>query len=242
MKNKQTVDTDTLLKRSFGVRALANDNPTTLDWRQKGAVTAVKDQGQCGSCWAFSTVESVESAWIIAGRGDNESTILSPQQLVDCDQSSRGCGGGFTTTAYDYLVKSGGLAAESKYPYTASNGQCYYNSTLAVAKITGYKKATIWFNEKQLEDNLVAMGPVSVCVHAVAWQDYVSGVMTASQCGFFNTLDHCVQLVGYDKTQSSPFWIVRNSWTTQWGIEGYIWLEMGKDTCGIAHQANWPTV
>jgi len=218
------------------------DVPETLDWRSQGAVTPVKNQEQCGSCWAFSATEAVESAYIVAGKATASSIDLGPQQIVDCDSTSDGCNGGTTSSAFDYLIQAGGQESNESYPYTGQDGQCAFQKADVVATISSYKAATSFFSETTLQANLVAWGPLSICVDAAAWQDYQSGVLTHLECAFINVLDHCVQLVGYNSTASTPYWIVRNSWTTQWGIEGYIWLQMWHDTCGLAHEATWPTV
>jgi len=211
--------------------------PTSLDWRSMGAVTAVKNQEQCGSCWAFSATENIESMWILAKKANNESLDLAPQQIVDCDSSDDGCDGGNPPTAYDYVINAGGLESESAYPYTGEDGNCNFNSKSVVAKISNWKYATTLYSETELQSNLVAYGPLSVCVDAANWQDYQSGVMSWEECAFINVLDHCVQLTGYNTESSTNFWWVRNSWGTDWGVEGYIQLEMWKDTCGIAHEA-----
>jgi len=224
------------------VKADKVDLPTLFDWRDQGAVTAVKDQEQCGSCWAFSATEAVESAWILAKKGTNGTVDLAPQQIVDCDTTSDGCDGGETGSAYKYLIGTGGEESEQSYPYEGQDGTCQFQKSLVVATISDYKMATSFYDEHTLQNNLVAWGPLSVCVDASAWQDYVNGIMTHDECAFINILDHCVQLVGYNTTSGTPYWIVRNSWNTDWGIEGYIYLEMWHDTCGIAHDATWPTI
>jgi len=213
------------------------DVPAYLDWREKGAGTAVKNQEQCGSCWAFSVTENVESMWIIAGKA-NDSIAFAPQQIVDCDTSDEGCDGGDPTTAYDYIINAGGIESESAYPYTGEDGTCGFISKDVVGKITSWQYATELLDEETLQANLIAWGPLSVCVDASAWQDYESGVMTYLECAYIPLLDHCVQLVGYNATNSdNNYWIVRNSWGTDWGIEGYIWLTMWEDTCGISQEA-----
>jgi len=207
--------------------------PDTFDWRGKGAVTAVKDQGQCGSCWAFSATENIESVWILAGHGNNKTTILSPQQIVDCDTQDDGCGGGDLPTAYDYVVKNG-LENEDDYPYQANDGRCQYNKAKVNAKLSAWKYATTNSDEKTMQANLVSWAPLAICVDAAKWQYYRTGVYSHLNCG--NDLDHCVQLIGYGNDNGN-YWIVRNSWDTDWGMDGYILLEMGHDTCGCADEA-----
>jgi len=215
------------------------DLPVSLDWRDGGLVTPVKDQGQCGSCWAFSATENIESMWIKAGKAKNTTINLSEQQIVDCDNWDAGCEGGEPGNAYDYIINAGGQEQEKDYPYTAQDGNCNFQQNKVVAKISTWKYATELYSETLLQQNLVSWGPLSVCVDAINWQDYQSGVMTWEECAWLNVLDHCVELVGYStKTTNGDYWIVRNSWGLDWGIDGYIWLEMGTDTCGIAHDAS----
>lgn len=217
--------------------------PSTFDWRDKGAVTAVKDQEQCGSCWAFSASEAIESAWILKGHATASTINLSPQQIVDCDtiDGVQGCNGGETESAYQYIIQAGGQEEIANYPYTGENGQCKFKSQYVDAKISAY--TSIPKDETSLSGTLSTTGPLSICLDAARWQDYQSGVLTNIECCplLKCQLDHCVQLVGYNSTASTPYWIVRNSWNTDWGIEGYIWLEMGKNTCGLTNDITWPT-
>jgi len=214
--------------------------PKSFDWRDKGAITKVKNQGQCGSCWAFSVAENVESVWILAGKADNKSLALSTQQIVDCDNSDDGCGGGDTPTAFDYIIKAGGLESESKYPYKARDGRCAFKAENVVTKISSWKYATQSNNEETMKNNLVSWAPLSICVDAAKWQWYSGGIMTKKDCG--DDLDHCVQVVGYNGDGHVPYWIVRNSWGSSWGEHGYINLEFGKDTCGCAEEATTAVV
>jgi len=210
---------------------------------EKGAVTAVKDQQQCGSCWAFSVTEAVESSWILGKNVSASSINLSPQQIVDCDDSDAGCDGGNPPTAYDYIINAGGLEPVSKYPYTAQDGTCNFRKSDVVASISNWQYANSLYSETDVQTSLLNWGPLSICVDATNWQDYQSGVMTWEQCAWVNLLDHCVQLVGYNAVDSNnPYWIVRNSWNTDWGVGGFIYLQMWEDTCGMAHEATWPTL
>lgn len=225
--------------------------PTSVDWRTKGAVTKVKDQGSCGSCWAFSTTEEVESQAFMA---TGTLPVLSTQQIVACDTTDQGCNGGDTVTAYKYIQKVGGLDTAADYPDTSSSGgrtgTCKWDKK-EVVKVTGFSYATPPCTsgtcKKQDEDAvaaaLAAKGPVSICVNAGDWDLYSSGVYSASCAGGASDLDHCVQLVGYNKENSAkPYWIVRNSWNTDWGVDGYMYLEMGKNLCGVADEATIPQV
>eukprot|EP00042_Codosiga_hollandica_P033262 m.220231 g.220231 ORF g.220231 m.220231 type:complete len:254 (+) comp54144_c0_seq3:398-1159(+) len=220
--------------RSAEPTLVGDDNnglPTSFDWRDQGVVTAVKNQEQCGSCWAFSTAENIESVWAIAGNGLVE---LAPQQIVDCDTKDDGCNGGNPPTAYEYVIGAGGLEKESSYPYTASQGPCKAQASLEVAKISGYAWATQTKNETEMQVAVYSVAPLSICVDASSWQTYSGGVVT-SNCG--TSLDHCVQLTGWGVDGSTNYWSVRNSWGTTWGEQGYIRVLLGSDMCGIAQEA-----
>lgn len=210
--------------------------PTSFDWRNKpNSVTPVKDQQQCGSCWAFSATENIESVWAIQGK--NTLTSLSVQEIVSCDKVDQGCNGGDTVSAFTWVSKTGGLEAEKSYPYTSGAGDtgvCKLNKNLIVANYTGFEYATKTENETAMAVYLVNNAPLSICVDASTWQFYVGGIVK-KLCG--RALDHCVQLTGYDKTGATPYWIVRNSWNTDWGNKGYIYVEMGENECGIAKEA-----
>lgn len=210
--------------------------PTAFDWRSRpGVVTPVKDQGQCGSCWAFSATENIESVWAL--QGNHTLTPLSVQQIVSCDTKDEGCNGGDTPTAYQYVMKAGGLETEVNYPYKSgggATGKCKVNVTDVVAKIDGFEYATKSKNETAMQAYLYNKGPLSVCVDAETWQDYNGGIVK-SKCGA--ALDHCVMITGYNVKGSTPYWIVRNSWATSWGEAGYIYIERDLDLCGIAKEA-----
>jgi len=231
-------------ERKEGIKTMepqvkTEDMPTSLDFRKNGWVTPVKDQGQCGSCWAQSVTENIESKWIMKGNAKAADLALSVQQIVDCDGTDAGCNGGNPGPAYDYVISAGGLVANKTYPYRAVDQTCaFQNNDSVVAKISSWQYATSWYSESELQQNLVSWGPLSVCVDAASWQDYKSGVLTWTECAWINLLDHCVQLVGYNTDATGgDYWIVRNSWGTDWGLDGYIWIQRGEDACGIAHQA-----
>jgi len=206
-----------------------------VDWRTKGVVTAIKDQGQCGSCWAFSATEAIESYAKLSGKYGLE--VLSPQQINSCDKTDGGCNGGNTETAYGYVKSAGGLERESDYPYTSGRtgktGTCTFEKSKVVVSITGYK--AIAKGEANLQTALNA-GPVSICLAATKFQTYTGGILKTCD----NNVDHCVQGVGYD-TGSDPYWTVRNSWGTNWGEKGFIRVATGKDLCKIADDVTYPT-
>jgi len=224
--------------------------PASVDWRTKNVITPVKDQGQCGSCWAFSTVEEIETDWIMAG---NSMVELSPEQIVDCDTVDQGCNGGDTVTAYKY-VEGAGLESESSYPYTSGlasvftgsgsgsgsnpSSTCSYNAADVVVNITGFSYGTTGNNENLFMSNVATIGPMSVCLATGGWQTYTSGILTAATCG--TQVDHCVQVVGYNTASSAgKYWIVRNSWNTDWGIQGYIYVQLGTNACDIAGEVTY---
>lgn len=226
---------------------IGQDTPASIDWRPKGAVSPVKDQGQCGSCWAFSTTEEIESQMFMS---TGKLPILSTQQIISCDKTDDGCDGGNTETAYAYVKKAGGLDSAADYPdkshKSGRTGKCNWDKK-EVAKVTGFKYATKPCNsgackhqdEDALASALAAKGPVSICVNAGGngWQVYKKGIFSKKCSGAASQLDHCVQLVGYDKSGPTPYWIVRNSWNTDWGIDGYMHLKMGENLCGVADDA-----
>jgi len=208
--------------------------PASLDWRTKGAVTPVKNQGQCGSCWAFSTTGSVEGAHAIA---TGTLVSLSEQQLMDCSSSygNQGCNGGLMDDAFEYIIAHG-ICSEASYPYQGVVGTC--KSCTSVASIKTYTNDPQG-NEANLS-TMIQTGPISIAIEAdqSAFQFYSGGVFSAA-CG--HNLDHGVLIVGYGTLSSKPYWIVKNSWGSSWGTEGgYILMIQGKDECGLALAASQP--
>jgi len=225
----------------------------SFDWRNdaRGVVSPVKDQGACGSCWAFAATESIESQYMLLHAG--QKVKLSPEQITDCDTVDGGCDGGDTVTAFQYVTKAGGLEAESSYPYTAGNGKsgkCKFDKTKVVAKINNSKWGISPCTDKCNSQSLSAMqtalpqiGPFAVCVYADLWQDYITGVFSDSKCVHaYNDLDHCVQMVGFNNDGARKYWIVRNSWNTDWGVNGYIYLDTSVangNLCGVLDEVNY---
>jgi KDEL-tailed cysteine endopeptidase len=202
--------------------------PASVDWRTAGAVNAPKDQGQCGSCWAFSTVASLEGAHFVK---TGKLVSLSEQQLVDCSKENDGCDGGSMDLAFEYTKKNL-LETEAHYPYTGQDGRCHTDGTGKVGS-TGYTDVAP-NNNAQLKA-AVAKGVVSIAIEAdqYAFQAYQGGVLNSKACG--TQLDHGVTIVGYGKSGKQDYWIVRNSWGAGWGESGYIRIAdvKGAGICGI---------
>ncbi|XP_074290007.1 KDEL-tailed cysteine endopeptidase CEP2-like [Silene latifolia] len=214
--------------------------PKVVDWRKKGAVTSVKNQGSCGGCWAFSAVAAVEGFHKIK---TGKLVSLSEQQLVDCDRrQNEGCDGGFMKQAFQYIKRNNGIAAERYYPYKGRNGKCNKAKLKNhAAKITGYKSVTN-DNEKRLQA-AVAKQPISVAIDAAGseFQLYKGGIFD----GFCGTnLNHGVTIVGYGQKKGKKYWLVKNSWGAGWGEHGYVRMrrDIKRKTglCGIAMDASYP--
>ncbi|XP_057435464.1 vignain-like [Lotus japonicus] len=218
-----------------------NRVPPSVDWRKKGAVTDVKDQGQCGSCWAFSTVVAVEGINQIK---TNKLVSLSEQELVDCDtKENAGCNGGLMEYAFEFIKQKGGITTENNYPYKANAGSCDASKENdPVVSIDGHE--TVPANDEAALLNAVANQPVSVAIDAGGsdFQFYSEGVFTGD-CG--TGLDHGVAVVGYGTTvDGTDYWIVKNSWGPEWGEQGYIRMQRNisdkEGLCGIAMEASYP--
>jgi len=213
--------------------------PDSLDYRDQGAVTAVGNQGQCGSCWAFTALGSFEGMWKLAG---NELVALSAQQLMDCDTAEYGCEGGFMDTAFKYIKDNGGLDADATYPYTGESKQCRASDS-PVASLSGWADIAVG-SEADLLDATANKGPVAMAVDAshYGFQMYKSGVYDEPSCS--NTIvDHSATIVGYGTEEGKQYWLVKNSWGTEWGDEGYIKMSKGKNNqCGIASEASYAII
>ncbi|KAG9446422.1 hypothetical protein H6P81_012550 [Aristolochia fimbriata] len=216
--------------------------PKSVDWRKKGAVTRVKNQGLCGSCWAFSTIAAVEGINQIK---TGDLVPLSEQQLVDCDPRNGGCNGGFMDEAFQFIVENGGISSETLYPYSGFDNHCDpAKRDMKMVVIDGYEDVPK--NNEEALINAVSHQPVSVAIDAgsMDFMFYQEGLFTGS-CGTF--LNHGVTVVGYGETkEQNQYWIVKNSWGTDWGEEGYIRMKRRSELdpkeglCGINTYASYP--
>ncbi len=218
--------------------------PTEVDWVSKGAVTPVKDQGNCGSCWSFSTTGALESAYFNK-YGSLKS--FSEQHLVSCDTTDLGCNGGWMDDAFTWVKKNGGICYEGDYPYTSGStgksGSCNANSCSADSKVAPASFTDVTPKNVNALMSAVAQQTVSIAIQANqrAFQHYTSGVLTGS-CG--QNLDHGVLLVGYGTwTDGTPYWKVKNSWGPSWGMDGYILIERSaSDLCGVLDAPSYPNL
>jgi C1A family cysteine protease len=204
-----------------------------VDWRTKGAVTAVKDQGQCGSCWAFSSTGNMEGQWQIAG---NSLTSLSEEELVQCSHNgNQGCNGGLMDDAFHWVITNGGIDSESDYPYTSGGGNTGSCNSAKMKNVVAKFASVndVAHVEAQMATFVASKGPLAIAVDAASgWQNYKSGIM--SNC-HGRQLDHGVLAVGYgvDTSGNISYWIVKNSWSASWGEQGYIRLAYGSNQCGL---------
>ena len=233
---------DALNGASKFVPLLGYTAPDSVDWREKGAVTPIKNQGQCGSCYSFSTTGSIEGQWFLK---KGKLVSLSEQQILDCSQSygNTPCNGGLMTNSFRYIISAGGLETEADYPYEAQGGYCMFEQSQVAAKISQYQ--VVGQSEALLQKASASIGPISVGIDASqrSFQLYQSGVYDEPECDPEN-IDHAVLVVGYGvESDGTEYWLVKNSWGTTWGDEGYVKMVRNKNNqCGIANLASYPIV
>ncbi|GAA0183770.1 cysteine protease [Lithospermum erythrorhizon] len=242
-RNRFKMSSTPRFSRTSFIYENVTDVPTSMDWREKGAVTPIKDQGQCGCCWAFSAVAATEGIHQLT---TGKLVSLSEQELVDCDTSGadQGCEGGLMDNAFEFIISNHGLTTESNYPYQGVDGTCNANKESPdAATIIGYQDVPA--NSESALLKAVANQPISVAIDASGqdFQFYSSGVFKGD-CD--TQLDHGVTAVGYGETSDgTKYWLVKNSWGTSWGENGYIRMQRdiqaAEGICGIAMQASYPT-
>jgi len=207
-----------------------SDAPTSFDWTGKGAVNPVKNQGQCGSCWAFGTVANIEGANFLK---TGQLVSLSEQELVDCSSSDYGCNGGLPSLAYSDMIRNHmGLEGESDYAYTAKDGTCSLDKSKERVFVSDWKQIST--NEDEIAAALVKYGPLAIGVNATPFQMYKNGILDPWWCPSTG-INHAVTLVGYGEENGKKFWKIKNSWGTGWGEAGFIRVARGNwfPTCGL---------
>ncbi len=211
--------------------------PIAIDWRTEGAVTSIKDQGACGSCWAFSAIGTIEGVYATHSRS---LVNLSAQQLVDCSgpEGNHGCGGGLMDLAYNTTTLRG-ICTEASYPYVGYDQDC--NTTcLPLLKTHGCKDIISGPLTELAMQYKLTEHPISIGAYADPWFDYESGIFDDPMCN--GRSNHAVVIVGYNKTGSNPYYIVKNSWGTNWGMKGYIYIAMNKNMCNITDYVSYPVL
>lgn len=211
-------------------------SPNSFDWREKSVVSPIKNQETCGACWAFSAIATSESAYAISS---GSLIQFSEQNLIDCITGA-GCGGGWADSGCDYVInnQNGQFNSESDYPYTAADGTCKFDSSKSVGKIVDVTKVA-YGDEEDLKEKIANYGVASIGISAgnTPFNLYTGGILDDNECNIY-LIDHAVACVGYGSEDGIDFWIVRNSWGTDWGEEGYVRMIRNKNNkCGIASQA-----
>ncbi|XP_051054874.1 cathepsin S [Phodopus roborovskii] len=217
--------------------------PDSMDWREKGCVTEVKYQGSCGSCWAFSAVGALEAQLKLK---TGKLVSLSAQNLVDCSTEekygNKGCGGGYMTQAFQYIIDNGGIDSDASYPYKAMDEKCHYDSKSRAATCSRYMELPFG-DEEALKEAVANKGPVSVAIDAShpSFFLYKSGIYDDPSCT--ENVNHGVLVVGYGSLDGKDYWLVKNSWGLHFGDQGYIRMSRNnKNHCGIASYCSYPEI
>lgn len=209
-----------------------------IDWRESGIVPDVKDQGNCGSCWAFAAIGTIETHY---GLYKKKNVSLSEQQLLDCATDNYGCSGGWVEKAYAYIIKNG-IHSDQDYPYKTTQTACRYNPSKSIFKINDVAFIEEG-NEEHLLKGVAEKGAISVAIDATGnFAAYQSGIYYNSNCST-SKLTHAVIIVGYGQENGKDYWLVRNSYSKSWGENGYVKMLRNKNNhCGIASAASFPDV
>lgn len=222
----ETKETKFLSEEKQDTKRTLQSIPKSYDWRSKGVVSGVLNQGSCGSCWAFNSLSAVESAY---ARKYNKLISFSPQQIIDCNQSGFGCSGGTIMGALTYL-KTYRTQPLSSYPYKQQKGYCNYNSKQGIAQVLNYYRSNT-SDESSITSMLFNAGPLAININASSLQYYKGGIFNPSSCS--NSVNHGVTIVGYGESNGSPYWIAKNSWGSSWGEAGYFRIYRGRKLCGM---------
>lgn len=239
-------DCSATMGRQSGMQA--DPLPASFDWRERGVVSEVKNQGHCGSCWTFSTTGALEAHTAIY-HGIWRAPRLSEQQLIACasEFDNHGCSGGLPSHAFEYIKYAGGLSREFAYPYEGKDDVCKYSAETNSSSVgaTTVRSFNITEGDEQsIIHYLVTKGPVSVAFQVVSdFRLYHSGVYTSTECKKGpKDVNHAVLIVGYGEEKGIPYWLIKNSWGTSWGEEGYFKMERSKNMCGVATCASFPVI
>jgi C1A family cysteine protease len=235
---KRSAEMEELLSTKRDLEAL----PSSINWKSKGKVTSVKNQGKCGDCWAFASTAVMESMHAIKGHA---LTNGSPQHVLDCTPVSHGCSGGWQGEAFKYSQKNVGIEKLANYPYRAVKGTCKNPTGGKIGAVTGWGTFP-QHGYSQIMNWVGTRGPVGVLIDATYWRYYSGGVITKGSRSA-SSPNHSVVVVGYGKTSSGvPIWIIKNSWGTGWGINGYAYVKRSSNSaynyCGVTNWAHWVTV
>jgi len=228
--------------------------PSDFDWRDYGAVTDVKNQGQCGSCWTFGTTGDIGGVWFLDG---NDLTSLSEQQLLSCDYGisagNFGCNGGLQENAFEYVIDLGGIVSEETYPYRSYMGSITGNthppcqdskvtSDQFAASISSWSQvSSSAAQEDDIMTALVNQGPVTIGINAENMESYTGGIADPTVCPAAG-VDHAVLIVGYGTQLGTDYWTIKNSWGSSWGEDGYYRIVRGSNACGLATDVVHSTV
>ncbi|XP_065221425.1 procathepsin L-like [Planococcus citri] len=240
--NDQNVIEEFPIANNFSLEEY-QEPPPSKNWLKEGFVSPVKQQGTCGSCWAFATVGAIEAHVAIKTR-NKKFRILSEQNLVDCVKEAHGCHGGFMADAYNYVKRNKGIAFNKFYRYKGEQGRCRYKKNQRGASIQGYKRISQG-DEEEMKNVIGTVGPVSVGIaRGDLIQSYHSGIYRKSNCKPTRYTSHALLIVGYGTESNArgemDYWLVKNSWGPDWGSNGYIKIARNENTCGIASSAEYP--